>query len=98
MDYPSYDPKSANTPLTEEELAARRPEREHGICRCLERHQLHRCAATARCERWNREHADDPRRSWVEQCLGDAGGPVIAARIMYARWPISSAAGCRAIT
>ena len=31
------------------------------------------------CERWNREHADDPRQSWVEQCLARAGGPVIAA-------------------
>ena len=31
------------------------------------------------CECWNREHPDDPRRSWVEQCLANAGGPVIAA-------------------
>jgi pyruvate dehydrogenase E1 component len=31
------------------------------------------------CERWNREHPDDTRKSWVEQCLGNAGGPVIAA-------------------
>jgi len=31
------------------------------------------------CERWNREHADDPRKSWVEQCLAGAGAPVIAA-------------------
>jgi pyruvate dehydrogenase E1 component len=31
------------------------------------------------CERWNREHPDDPRRSWVEQCLTGARGPVIAA-------------------
>ena len=31
------------------------------------------------CERWNREHPDDPRKSWVEQCLAPAGGPVIAA-------------------
>lgn len=31
------------------------------------------------CERWNREHADDPRNSWVEQCLAGAGAPVIAA-------------------
>jgi pyruvate dehydrogenase E1 component len=31
------------------------------------------------CERWNREHPDDPRRSWVEQCLAGARGPVIAA-------------------
>jgi len=31
------------------------------------------------CERWNREHPDAPRRCWVELCLADAGGPVIAA-------------------
>ncbi|MBI5908769.1 MAG: alpha-ketoglutarate dehydrogenase [Betaproteobacteria bacterium] len=31
------------------------------------------------CELWSREHPDDPRKSWVEQCLADAGGPVIAA-------------------
>jgi pyruvate dehydrogenase E1 component len=31
------------------------------------------------CERWNREHADDLRKSWVEQCLANAGGPIIAA-------------------
>jgi pyruvate dehydrogenase E1 component len=31
------------------------------------------------CERWNREHPDEPRKSWVEQCLANAGGPVIAA-------------------
>ena len=31
------------------------------------------------CERWNREHPDDPRESWVEQCLASARGPVIAA-------------------
>jgi pyruvate dehydrogenase E1 component len=31
------------------------------------------------CEHWNREHPDDPRKSWVEQCLANAGGPVIAA-------------------
>ena len=31
------------------------------------------------CEDWNREHPENPRRSWVEQCLADAGGPVIAA-------------------
>ncbi len=30
-------------------------------------------------ERWNREHPDAPRKSWVEQCLVDARGPVIAA-------------------
>jgi pyruvate dehydrogenase E1 component len=30
------------------------------------------------CERWNREHPDDPRKSWVEQCLANARGPVIA--------------------
>jgi pyruvate dehydrogenase E1 component len=31
------------------------------------------------CERWNREHPGEARKSWVEQCLSDAGGPVIAA-------------------
>jgi len=31
------------------------------------------------CERWNMEHPDDPRKSWVEQCLASARGPVIAA-------------------
>ena len=31
------------------------------------------------CERWNLEHPDDPRKSWVEQCLASARGPVIAA-------------------
>jgi pyruvate dehydrogenase E1 component len=31
------------------------------------------------CERWNREHPDALRKSWVEQCLANAGGPVIAA-------------------
>jgi pyruvate dehydrogenase E1 component len=31
------------------------------------------------CERWNREHPDALRMSWVEQCLANAGGPVIAA-------------------
>jgi pyruvate dehydrogenase E1 component len=31
------------------------------------------------CEHWNREHPDDSRKSWVEQCLANAGGPVIAA-------------------
>ena len=31
------------------------------------------------CERWNREHPDALRRSWVEQCLAEARGPVVAA-------------------
>jgi pyruvate dehydrogenase E1 component len=31
------------------------------------------------CERWNREHPGEARRSWVEQCLADAGAPVVAA-------------------
>ncbi len=31
------------------------------------------------CERWNREHPDALRKSWVEQCLATAAGPVIAA-------------------
>ncbi|TAK69248.1 MAG: alpha-ketoglutarate dehydrogenase [Betaproteobacteria bacterium] len=31
------------------------------------------------CEGWNRAHPDDLRKSWVEQCLGNTGGPVIAA-------------------
>lgn len=32
------------------------------------------------CERWNMLHPDqEPRRSWVEQCLADAPGPVIAS-------------------
>jgi pyruvate dehydrogenase E1 component len=31
------------------------------------------------CEHWNREHPEDPRASWVEQCLDGAGGPVVAA-------------------
>ena len=31
------------------------------------------------CERWNREHPDALRESWVEQCLANARGPVIAA-------------------
>ena len=31
------------------------------------------------CERWNREHPDDPRKNWVEHCLAGSGGPVVAA-------------------
>jgi pyruvate dehydrogenase E1 component len=31
------------------------------------------------CERWNREHPDDLRMTWLERCLANAGGPVIAA-------------------
>jgi pyruvate dehydrogenase E1 component len=31
------------------------------------------------CEDWNREHPENPRQSWVQRCLADAGGPVIAA-------------------
>ncbi|MHB8667653.1 MAG: alpha-ketoglutarate dehydrogenase [Burkholderiales bacterium] len=31
------------------------------------------------CERWNAAHADEPRKSWVEQCLGAARSPVVAA-------------------
>jgi pyruvate dehydrogenase E1 component len=32
------------------------------------------------CDRWNRMHPDQsPRKSWVEQCLDDSEGPVIAA-------------------
>jgi pyruvate dehydrogenase E1 component len=31
------------------------------------------------CERWNREHPGAARKSWVEQCLERAGGPVLAA-------------------
>ena len=31
------------------------------------------------CERWNREHPGDARKSWVEQCLANARGPVVAA-------------------
>ena len=31
------------------------------------------------CEHWNREHPQDRRASWVEQCLAGAPGPVIAA-------------------
>jgi pyruvate dehydrogenase E1 component len=31
------------------------------------------------CEHWNLEHPENPRRSWVEQCLVGAGGPFIAA-------------------
>jgi len=31
------------------------------------------------CERWNREHPDARRKNWVEQCLANAGGPVVAA-------------------
>lgn len=31
-------------------------------------------------ERWNRLHpTEEPQRSWVEQCLGPAAGPVVAA-------------------
>lgn len=34
----------------------------------------------ADCERWNRLHPDaTPRQSWVEQCLADTQGPVIAS-------------------
>jgi pyruvate dehydrogenase E1 component len=31
------------------------------------------------CEHWNGEHAGEPRRSWVEQCLGAGTSPVVAA-------------------
>jgi pyruvate dehydrogenase E1 component len=31
------------------------------------------------CEHWNQDHPEDPRTSWVEQCLAGARGPVIAA-------------------
>jgi pyruvate dehydrogenase E1 component len=31
------------------------------------------------CERWNSEHPGELRKSWVEQCLGAASGPVVAA-------------------
>jgi len=31
------------------------------------------------CEQWNGEHPDAPRSSWVGQCLGSTGCPVIAA-------------------
>jgi pyruvate dehydrogenase E1 component len=31
------------------------------------------------CERWNAEHAGEARKSWVEQCLGAARSPVVAA-------------------
>jgi len=31
------------------------------------------------CESWNAEHAGEARKSWVEQCLGAARGPVVAA-------------------
>ena len=31
------------------------------------------------CERWNREHPGEARKSWVEQCLARAGAPVVAA-------------------
>ncbi|MDH3639309.1 MAG: pyruvate dehydrogenase (acetyl-transferring), homodimeric type [Gammaproteobacteria bacterium] len=31
-------------------------------------------------ERWNRLHPDDtPKESWVERCLKDTGGPIVAA-------------------
>jgi pyruvate dehydrogenase E1 component len=31
------------------------------------------------CEHWNGEHTGEPRRSWVEQCLGAGSSPVVAA-------------------
>jgi pyruvate dehydrogenase E1 component len=31
------------------------------------------------CERWNGEHPDEPRKSWVEQCLAAAHSPAVAA-------------------
>ncbi|MFI5217652.1 MAG: transketolase-like TK C-terminal-containing protein, partial [Candidatus Limnocylindria bacterium] len=32
------------------------------------------------CERWNLLHPEEPpRRSWVERCLGERTGPVVAA-------------------
>jgi pyruvate dehydrogenase E1 component len=31
------------------------------------------------CERWNQEHPQVPRTSWVAQCLSDVRGPVVAA-------------------
>ena len=31
------------------------------------------------CDAWNRDHPDERRASWVEQCLGPQPGPVIAA-------------------
>ncbi len=31
------------------------------------------------CERWNEDRSGDRRTSWVEQCLGAASGPVVAA-------------------
>jgi len=31
------------------------------------------------CERWNADHPGELRKSWVEQCLGADGAPVVAA-------------------
>jgi len=31
------------------------------------------------CEHWNLEHPENLRRNWVEQCLANAPGPVVAA-------------------
>ncbi|HWH14480.1 MAG TPA: pyruvate dehydrogenase (acetyl-transferring), homodimeric type [Miltoncostaeaceae bacterium] len=39
-------------------------------------------------ERWNRLHPlDDPRQCWVEACLGDRDGPVVAASDYVRAWP-----------
>jgi pyruvate dehydrogenase E1 component len=39
-------------------------------------------------ERWNRLHPlDEPRQSWIEACLGDREGPVIAASDYVRLWP-----------
>jgi len=39
-------------------------------------------------ERWNRLHPlDDPRQAWVETCLGDREGPVVAASDYVRAWP-----------
>ncbi len=71
----------SGTILREALAAAELLEREHGIAADVwsvtSFTELRRDGLAA--DAWNSEHADAPRRSWVEQCLAGALGPVIAA-------------------
>jgi pyruvate dehydrogenase E1 component len=71
----------SGTILREALAAAEILEREHGIAADVwsvtSFTELRRDGLE--CERWNREHPETQRQCWVEQCLADARGPVIAA-------------------
>jgi len=71
----------SGTILREAIAATGRLEREHGVAAevwsVTSFTELRRDALA--CERWNEDHAGDRRTSWVEQCLGAARGPIVAA-------------------